>query len=116
MPLPPDDVEAKFYFTDSTNDAVYSCEDLNCDGDAQDLGEIAVYYDDSSPNIDLGNPRGLAFGPDGALYVIDSTVNGMNVYAYDFKSGALGISDQVDLGVLRERVRQATPIRRPNRR
>ncbi|UCG16893.1 MAG: hypothetical protein JSV19_02430 [Phycisphaerales bacterium] len=50
------------------------------------------------------------------LYVIDSTVNGMNVYLYDFKSGVLGISDQVDLGMLRERVRQATPIQRPGRR
>ena len=43
------------------------------------------------------------------LYVIDATVNGMNVYGYDFKSGALAITDQVALDALRMRLQQAVP-------
>ena len=40
------------------------------------------------------------------LCVIDAAVNGMNVYGYDFKAGVLAVTDQIDLGALRNRLSQ----------
>ncbi|MFN0056972.1 MAG: IPT/TIG domain-containing protein [Planctomycetota bacterium] len=56
-----------------TLDAVFALEDLNADGDANDAGEITVFFDDSSLGLDLGTPGGMAFGSDGALYVCDDS-------------------------------------------
>jgi hypothetical protein len=46
------------------------------------------------------------------LFVIDTAVNGMNVYGFDFKSGSFGITDKVDLGAMRAQMRGMTPGRR----
>ncbi|MEM7166913.1 MAG: IPT/TIG domain-containing protein [Planctomycetota bacterium] len=75
IPMPPSVVGSRLFFSDTTNDAIYVARDLNSDGDFQDAGEIQVFYDDSSANVDLGLPKALHFGPDGALYVGDSSAD-----------------------------------------
>jgi hypothetical protein len=42
-----------------------------------------------------------------ALCLIDATVNGMNLYAYSFKSNAFNLTDQVDLALMRNQVLSA---------
>ena len=54
-----------------TLDAIFALTDLNGDGDANDLGEILPFYDDSSAGPNLSSPNGLTIGADGALYVAD---------------------------------------------
>ncbi len=53
-----------------------------------------------------------------ALYVIDTAVNGMNSYYFDFKSNAFGVppGGQVDLGRLRAMAQSAAPPAAPGRR
>ncbi len=50
------------------------------------------------------------------LMVIDTAVNGMNVYGFDFKSGAVGITQQIDLGQLRAQAQQMNPATGGGRR
>ena len=51
--------------------AILFLSDQNGDGDANDPGEIAPFYDDSAPGISLSIPNGLALGPGGAIFVTD---------------------------------------------
>lgn len=74
-PLPPSAIEDRLFVVDQVEDAVFACSDLNGDGDANDAGEVVVFYDDSSPEPDLATPRFIAWGPDGALYVGDSNAD-----------------------------------------
>jgi len=54
-----------------TLDAILRLTDLNLDGDANDPGEVSVFYDNSASGPPLAVPSGLAVGPDGALFVSD---------------------------------------------
>ncbi|MCA8959070.1 MAG: hypothetical protein KDC38_01095 [Planctomycetes bacterium] len=72
--LPPDAILDTLYVADFTNDAIYALRDLDADGDANDPGEIQVFFDTTSPdpNLHLATPRYVAVGLDGAVYVGDS--------------------------------------------
>lgn len=50
---------------------VYRCNDMNSDGDAQDAGEVTLYY---VPPPQGGNAFlwGMTIGPDGTLYLCDT--------------------------------------------
>ncbi|MGE3166174.1 MAG: hypothetical protein AB7O52_14805 [Planctomycetota bacterium] len=74
-PLPPAGVGQRLFFSDQTNDAVYVCQDLDGDGNANGPGELAIYYDASSPEPDLQTPRFVAVAADGVLYVGDSNAD-----------------------------------------
>jgi len=67
------------YVTDnatSANEAIWRLEDLNGDGDYNDAGEAFKFYDDTLAGaIDLSNNSGVKVGPDGSVYVCDSTVD-----------------------------------------
>jgi hypothetical protein len=60
---------------DTTYDGVWRLSDLNQDGDFDDLGEVAPFYDDAVGSIVLTNPTCIAVGPDETVYVADSTVD-----------------------------------------
>lgn len=78
-----------------TLDAIFSLEDLNADGDAEDPGEISPFYDDSSSGVNLSSPNGLAMGPGGALFVSD---DGAAVRAVIRMFDANGDGDALDDG------------------
>ncbi len=59
--------------TDTTNDRVVTCTDLNADGDFNDAGEIVVLYDDVAGSIPLSNNVGICAGPGNTVYVSDTT-------------------------------------------
>ena len=73
--LPPTEVGAVIYLGENSADAIYVLEDLNSDGNCNGPGEARIYYDDSSPEIDINVVRHLAIDPAGDLYVGDSSVD-----------------------------------------
>ena len=54
-----------------TLDAVFRLDDKNRDGDAQDEGEISVFYDVSAGGPKLSTANTLVAAPDGSYYVSD---------------------------------------------
>jgi hypothetical protein len=58
---------------DSTQDRVVRLEDRNGSGtvEADVVGEVTVFYDDSSPGPDLSVPSHLAVGSAGQVYLLD---------------------------------------------
>ncbi len=61
------------YVTDSTSDGVWRCNDLNGDGDYDDVGEVADFYNDALGGLSLTNNVGVVSRPDGTVYVCDTT-------------------------------------------
>ncbi len=54
-----------------TLDAILALRDGDDDGDANDEGEVEVFYDDSSDGPDLGTPNAMALAQDGWLVLVD---------------------------------------------
>ena len=63
------------YVSDSSNDSIYRLKDLNLDGDWNDAGEVELFYASGAGAVLLGNNAGIAVGPDGIIYVCDSTTD-----------------------------------------
>jgi hypothetical protein len=64
---------AKNYLLEGINGLIYRGVDLNLDGDINDAGEVALYYDGSTTSyaaFEIGKVVGLDGGPDG-VYVGD---------------------------------------------
>jgi len=64
---------APHYVSDTTDDAIWRCVDLNSDGDVDDAGEVVTFYDDLTGSLMLSNNSGLHTAPDGTVYVCDTT-------------------------------------------
>ncbi len=60
-----------FLLDGGTLDAVLRLSDLNGDGNANDDGEVSIFYDASSPGPNLSTPNSLVYAADGALYLAD---------------------------------------------
>jgi len=74
LPLLPYTRTFDLVVVDSTYDGVWRLSDFNQDGDYNDPGEIIPFYSDTTPGgIALGNPACIVAGPDGTVYVADST-------------------------------------------
>lgn len=71
-PLEPFSQVGDVYVTDAVDDVIYRLVDLNLDGDANDAGEVSVFYDDTIGAVQFGNNSNLSFGPSGELFVTDS--------------------------------------------
>lgn len=57
---------------DASGDRILTFHDADSSGAVEtDLGEIGVFYDDSSPGPDLSTPSHLAPGPDGGVLLLD---------------------------------------------
>jgi hypothetical protein len=82
-----------FFVSDSTNDCVWRLQDLDQDGDFNDAGEVLVFYDDVQGTIALTNNIGVAVGPDGRVFVCDSSAD-VIVVLQDVN----GDGDALDLG------------------
>lgn len=64
------------YVGDGSTDAVYRLQDLNRDGDANDAGEAAVWFDASNASgLSTVTPNGIAEGSDGAIYITNAGVS-----------------------------------------
>ena len=60
---------------DQRADALFLLTDLNFDGDAQDAGEAAVWFDAANAEgLPLVTPNGIAEGADGAIYITNAGV------------------------------------------
>lgn len=58
---------------DQGNRVVYFLQDVNCDGDAQDIGESIIYADATNASgVSFAFPTGAEFGIDGALYIVNA--------------------------------------------
>ena len=58
---------------DSAGDTIWSCEDLNLDGDYNDVGEVSEFYSDTTGPIALTNNAGMIRSDDGALWISDTS-------------------------------------------
>lgn len=61
------------YVTDSGVDTVWRLSDLNLDGDFQDAGEVAVFYDEDIGSLTLGNNNSVAVADDGVVFISDTS-------------------------------------------
>jgi hypothetical protein len=61
------------YVCDTEGDKVWFCTDLDGSFDYNGANELVAFYDDTLGAHPLSNNSGLYRGPDGALYVTDST-------------------------------------------
>src|SRR5262249_54510216 len=61
------------FVSDSNGDKIFRCEDLNSDGDYNDANETTIWYDDAVGPFALSVGTGIRSGPDGTVYVCDST-------------------------------------------
>lgn len=64
---------AALYVTDASTDTVWHVQDLNFDGDYNDAGEVVPFYDDSVGPFTLSNNNTIAQGPDGTIYLGDTS-------------------------------------------
>ncbi|MEM7262504.1 MAG: hypothetical protein AAF488_10980 [Planctomycetota bacterium] len=73
-PLPQPAAAEALYAIDATTGTVYLLRDLNGDGNANGVGEVSVFFDDTSAEVALHPvaPQALAVGPDGTVYVGDA--------------------------------------------
>lgn len=60
-----------FLLDGGTLDSVFVLADQNADGDANDVGEYQIFFDNSTLAPKLSTPNALAFSSDGALWIID---------------------------------------------
>ncbi len=66
------DGDGRVYLLDGgTLDAVLVLADNNHDGDANDEGEVRIFYSSDTGEVSLGTPNTLVAGPDGAFYIAD---------------------------------------------
>ncbi len=64
-----------YYAGEGDTDAVYRLEDLDGNGDANDVGESRVWFSsDNAGGYKLHTPNGMAIGSDGAVYVTEADV------------------------------------------
>ena len=63
------------FVADSGSDSIWRLSDLNLDGDYNDAGEVSAFYLDTVGPFILTNNTGIAVGPEGIVYVCDSTLN-----------------------------------------
>lgn len=72
--------EGKILLLDGgTLDAILALEDLDGDGDANDEGEVTVFYDASSGGPALFTPNSLVPAPDGSWYVTDDSTRARRI-------------------------------------
>jgi len=63
------------YVADTTDDRVYRMQDLNSDGDFDDAGEVATFYDSAFGALPMSSPNGLIVRPDGTVLVCESDLD-----------------------------------------
>ena len=59
--------------SDSAGDTIWSCTDVNLDGDYNDSGEVSAFYSDAIGPVALTNNTGLIRSADGALWISDTS-------------------------------------------
>ncbi len=59
--------------SDSAGDTIWSCTDVNLDGDYNDSGEVSAFYSDAIGPVALTNNTGLIRSDDGALWISDTS-------------------------------------------
>ncbi|AXI48390.1 hypothetical protein C1J03_21790 [Sulfitobacter sp. SK012] len=65
------------YIGDGASDTVYRLRDRNGNDNAQDAGEATVWFSSDNANeFALNTANGVAFGGDGALYVVEADTRG----------------------------------------
>ena len=90
------------YVGDGNADSVYRLIDLNRDGDANDAGEAAVWFDaGNAAGLPLVTPNGIAEGPDGAIYLTNAGVRSSPSDAIYRTEDLNGDGDANDIGEAR---------------
>jgi len=82
-------------------DCIIKLEDLNLDGDANDLGEASYYFEVpfSSSSLAVSLPTKFALGPDGAFYYGDITTTATKGVYRAFDADNNGVVDQTEYGL-----------------
>lgn len=73
-PLVPFERTGDLYVCDSGSKIIWRLSDLNLNGDYNDPGEVSVFYSSANGPLTLSNNAGIAVGPDGTVYVSDTTL------------------------------------------
>jgi len=60
------------FITDPTLDQVFRCQDVNEDGDFNDIGETVLFYDGQVAPLGLTNPVALSADPNDQVFIGDS--------------------------------------------
>lgn len=73
FPLTPFPAVEDVYVTDAGTDSVFRLQDTNYDGDYNDAGEVALFYDEDLGTLTLGNNNTIAVDSDGVVYICDTS-------------------------------------------
>lgn len=82
-------------------DCIIKLEDLNGDGDANDLGEASYYFEvpGSASSLPVSLPTKFALGPDGAFYYGDITTTATKGVYRAFDADNSGVIDGTEYGI-----------------
>ncbi|MBL9080091.1 MAG: lamin tail domain-containing protein [Planctomycetes bacterium] len=94
-------VQAANSGTPVTGDGIIRLEDLNADGDANDLGEASWFFEmpGSMPTLNVSLPTRFALAPDGAFYYTDITATQTKGVYRVFDADNSGIADSTEFSL-----------------
>jgi hypothetical protein len=78
-------IDGSVYVGEGDSDTVYRVRDLNGDGDAQDKGEVVVWFR-STPEFPIPSPNGIGFDSTGAVYILTAGVASIGVPTAVFRT------------------------------
>ncbi len=81
-------IDGSVYIGEGDSDTVYRARDLNGDGDAQDAGEVTVWFQ-STPEHRMPSPNGIGFDLAGAVYIVTAGVSSQGIPASVFRTADL---------------------------
>lgn len=103
--------DGRLYLLDGgTVDAVLALEDRNRDGDANDVGEAAVFYDASAGGPRLYTPNGLVQAADGSFYIGDDGSAGKRILRIHDANGDGDALDGGEASIAYDASALATPL------
>ena len=82
-----DDDGTLYVLDGGTLDMILALGDVTGDGDANDDGEVHVFYDSATSAIPLRTPNTLIRGPGGAFYVVDDSAVAPRIVKLQDKDG-----------------------------
>src|SRR5690606_34771822 len=78
-------IDGSVYIGENDSDTIYRARDLNADHDAQDPGEVSVWYQ-SRPGFAIPSPNGIGIDATGAVYIVTAGISSQGIPAAVYRT------------------------------